>query len=96
MTEPEKVTARDILLATVLGLLAGLALVLVLGLANGCTPAQRQAIGDHSAAAAKFAACGLSVLDELEAERARAEEANREAARDQAIESIVRDGGTKE
>jgi len=37
----------------------------------GCTPAHRELVAQHSTTAAKFAACGMNVLAEIEAERLR-------------------------
>lgn len=56
--------ARDCLLAAIAG---GLTLAAL----TGCTPAHREFVEQHSTTAAKFAACGMNVLAEIEAERLR-------------------------
>lgn len=56
-----------ILLALVV---AGVAATLTL-LTIGCTPAHRELVEQHGTTAAKFAACGMNVLAEVEAERLR-------------------------
>lgn len=72
MNEPDKVLLRDLLLAVVLGLLGGAAIV-AMGLAfSGCTPAHRELVEQHSTTAAKFGACAMNVLAEEEAARLRA------------------------
>jgi hypothetical protein len=60
--------ARDLAIAALVGTILGLSLASL----GGCTPAHRDLVAQHSTTAAKFAACGMNVLAELEAERLRA------------------------
>lgn len=47
----------------------GIATAVLVGFLEGCTPAHRDLVAQHSTTAAKFAACSMNVLAELEAER---------------------------
>lgn len=63
--------------------LAGVVLAL---LAGGCTPAHRELVAQHSTTAAKFAACGMNVLAEVEAERLRKVREEERQAEEEAAE----------
>lgn len=53
-------------------------------LVTGCTPAHRELVEQHSTTAAKFAACGMNVLAEIEAERLRKVREEERAAEEEA------------
>lgn len=81
--DPNASFTRLALIAACAGAIAGVLLAALIGMA-GCTPAQREAAGNHAALAAEFAACAQGVVakeeqrkarEALEAERLAAEEA---------------------